>query len=123
LPSLVRWNRSRNEKNAVEIEGFSYLLRTAQMAPMDRIEGSAEEADPHGNSISPFPEPTKEILVARRVRTWQPKAYPWLTSKNPLGAKLGKWVIFMIDHSRICPSPNTINFVVVSSSKPIGPNA
>src|SRR5918993_149364 len=110
LPSLVRWNRSGNEKNAIEIKGFSYLLRATQMAPMDRIEGAAEEADPHGNSASPFPEPTEEILVARRVRTWQPKAYPWLTSKNPLGPKLGKWVIFMTDHSRICPSPNTINF-------------
>ena len=48
--------------NAVEIEGFSDLLRAAQMAPMDRIEGAAEEADPHGNSISPFPEPTEGIL-------------------------------------------------------------
>jgi hypothetical protein len=93
------------------------------MAPMDRIEGAAEEADPHGNSISPFPEPAEEILSASRVRTWQPKSYPRLSSKNPFGAELGKWVIFMIDHSRICPSPNTMNFVVVSSSKPMGPNA
>src|SRR6185369_7662975 len=27
------------------------------------------------------------------------------------------------DHSRICPSPKTMNFVVVSSSRPMGPKA
>jgi hypothetical protein len=123
LRPLVRGNRSRNEKNAVEIEGFSYLLGATQMAPMNWIEGAAKEADPHGNSMSPFPEPTEEILSVTRARIWQSHAYRRLTSRDPLGAELGIWVLFMIDHSRICPSPNTINLVVVSSSKPIGPNA
>jgi hypothetical protein len=123
LPSFVRWNRSRNEKNMVEVEGFSHLLRATQMAPMNRIEGAAEEADPHGNSISPFPESTEEILSASHARIWQPQVYRWLTPKNAFGAELGKSVIFIADHSRICPFPNTINLVVVSSSKPIGPKA
>jgi len=103
LPSLVRWNRSRNKIDAVEIKGFSDLLRAAQMAPMDRIEGAAKEADPHGNSISPFREPTEGILFTNRARIWQPKAYRWLTSKNPFSAKLGKWVIFIREsaHRRI----------------------
>ena len=75
LSSLVRWNRSRNEKNPVEIKGFSYLLRATQMAPVDRIEGAAEEADPHGSSISPFPEANEEILSAIREEVLQAQAY------------------------------------------------
>ena len=86
LSSLVRRNRSGNKINAIEIEGFSHLLRAAQMAPMDRIEGAAEEADPHGYSISPS-EAAQEIFRASRARIWQPKVCRWVTSKNSFGAE------------------------------------
>jgi hypothetical protein len=93
------------------------------MAPMDRVEGAAEQPDPHGNSISPFPEPSEKILDARSTRISQAQAYRFVRWQRAMRAELGRWLVFMVDHSRICPSPNTTNFVVVSSSKPIGPNA
>src|SRR5688572_8995369 len=119
---LVRWNRRRNEKNAVEIKAFSDLLRAAQMAPMDRIKGAAEEPDPHRNSISPFPEPSKKSLEAKPTRISQAQSCRFVTSKRD-SSQAGQTSGFMVDHSRICPSPNTTNLVVVSSSKPIGPKA
>ena len=101
LPSLVRWNRGWNEENSIEIEGFSDLLRATQMAPMDRIEGAAEEADPHGNSASPFTEPTDEMLFSSPARICPLGTYRFVTSRDAFAAELanaepGKSVSFMI---------------------------
>jgi hypothetical protein len=87
---LMRWNRRGNEKNAVEIKGFSDLLRAAQMAPMDRIEGAAEEPDPHRNSISPFAEPSEKDADTKPTSLWQAQPCKFLPSKRRIRSELGK---------------------------------
>src|SRR5262247_3948932 len=66
LASLVRRNRSGNKNDLVEAKSLADLLGAAQMAPMNRIEGAAEETDSHGVSIDFFCRPLKKVSDAKR---------------------------------------------------------
>src|SRR5262245_61025108 len=68
LTSLVRRNRGGNKNDLVEAKSLADLLGAAQMAPMNRIEGAAEETDSHGVSISFFCRPLKRVSDARPGR-------------------------------------------------------
>jgi len=47
LASLVRRNGGGNKNDLVEAKSLADLLGAAQMAPMNGIEGAAEETDSH----------------------------------------------------------------------------
>src|SRR5215470_13077039 len=65
LASLVRRNRGGNKNDLVEAKSLADLLGAAQMAPMNGIEGTAEETDSHGVSIKLFCRPLKSVSEAK----------------------------------------------------------
>ena len=120
---LMRWDESRHKYNLIQLKLFANFLRSSKMAQVNRIKTPAKDTNtPIIPRHATSPVTPRHAALPLIPRYAAPPVIP--RHEVPRNLLRRPFTSFGVTSQVLsCPFPIAMNFVVVSSSSPIGPKA